>query len=442
MVSQGLGLLELEELKGFHRRLTFLSAAGMFLDGFDLTVIAVALPVVSRQWHIPLVLNGVIGASAVVGMLLGSLFLGHLTDRLGRRKMYLVDLVCFVVFAVLAAASQNVWQLIAFRFLLGIGIGADYPISSTLLAEFSPTGNRGRLMTILVGTWFFGSLCAYVVGLLFTPLGANSWRWMLLVGAVIALVVIFFRASIPESPRWLASQGRTDDATKVLRDLTGQEAALTERPTPRAHWTGLFAPGVLRWTFFVCAFWFAYDVAFYGITIYTPTILGPLTGGSSLRANVGAVLIALLGLVGAAIGVALVEPWGRRPLIITSFAGLTAALLVLSLIPRPALPFLVVLFAAAELFANMGPGVLDMVYPTELFPTSLRASGTGLATAVSRVGAILSILVFPGLVVAWGLQGALWLFTAAGILGLVVCLALAPETRGRVLEEISGELDV
>ena len=129
----------------------------MFLDGFDLTVIAVALPFLVKKWAIGPGLSGVVAASAVVGMFFGALVLGHLTDRVGRKAMYVVDLICFVVFAALTALSQNVWEFIAFRFLLGVGIGADYPISSTLLAEFVPAARRGAApssrRSVPAGSW-------------------------------------------------------------------------------------------------------------------------------------------------------------------------------------------------------------------------------------------------------------------------------------------------
>jgi putative MFS transporter len=436
----GYEALDAPELRGFRVRLTFLSAAGMFLDGYDLTVIAVALPLLTKQFAISAALQGLVGSSAVIGMLVGSLFLGRLTDRIGRRTMYLFDLLTFVVFAVLAAASQNVGELIAFRFLLGLGIGADYPISSTLLTEFSPPGQRGRLVTVLGATWFVGAVVAYLLAIAFLPLGGGAWRLMLLMGALFAVVILALRRQIPESPRWLNSRGRGREATQIVQQLTRRDVQLASaaHPTSR-HWLELFSKNLWRATVFGCGFWFAYDVAFYGISIFTPTLLTPFTHGSSLKASVGAAIVSVLGLIGAGIGLVLVDRWGRRPLIITAFAGLTVSLVALALFPSPAFVALVVLFAAAELFANMGPGVLDFVYLTELFPTSLRASGTGLGTAVSRVGAILGIVLFPNLVKDWGLGRALWLFVAAGLLGLVVSVLLAPETKNVNLEDISGD---
>jgi putative MFS transporter len=443
--------LDQAAVRRFQRKTTVLSAASMFLDGYDITVIGIALPYLVTQWHISAALQGVVAASTVVGMLVGALIVGRLTDLFGRRRMYLFTLLCFIVFAALAAGSQNVWELIAFRFLLGLGLGADYPVSSTLLAEFSSTARRGRQLTTLVANWFFGSLVAYVMGIVFIPVGSTAWRWILLLGAVIAVVVAIMRRTIPESPRWLQERGRDADAREVLAQLTGNQTesappaaqhqtnGTEQAQQPHSRWSELFSRHLIRTTVFVCVFWFAYDVAFYGITAYNPTILSGLTNGSVLASRLGSALIALLGLIGAGIGVSLVDRWGRRPLIILSFSGLTASLIALAVEPNPAFAALVALFAFAELFSNMGPGVLDMLYPTELFPTRVRSAGTGLATAVSRVGSILGIVAFPQLMASWGLSRALWLFVAAGILGLVICIWLAPETRGRTLEEASGE---
>ena len=258
---------------------------------------------------------------------------------------------------------------------------------------------------------------------------------MLFLGAAIALVVILFRAAIPESPRWLASQGRHEEAGKLLLALSGETGTTTAEPSQ--PWATLFKSPLLRLTIFVAGFWFCYDVAFYGISIYTPTILKNFTAGSASAAYLGSAIVSALGLLGAVIGVFLVDGWGRRRLIIFSFAALTLLLIALALEPKPALAILVLLFGLATLFANMGPGVLDFVYPTEIFPTGVRAGATGFGTAISRIGAILAILVFPHLVHNWGLQAALWLFVAAAAAGLVICIVLAPETKRRTLEDIN-----
>jgi putative MFS transporter len=256
------------------------------------------------------------------------------------------------------------------------------------------------------------------------------------------LVVFIFRAKLPESPRWLLSKGRTEEALRVYRSITGEPTAtldITPPSTQKVQSNILFSKSLRRRTFFVCGFWFCYATAYYGISMYTPTILAPLADGSRTIIIIGSGCVALLGLIGAIIGMNLVDRWGRRPLIITSFAGLTSALVILALVRAPSLLFLIALFSVAVLFANSGGGILNFVYPTELFPTSVRATGAGLATSVSRVGSILGVLVFPHFVATWGSNAALWFFAAVGLCGLIICVVLAPETKNKSLEEINIE---
>ncbi|WP_209323787.1 MFS transporter [Brevibacterium renqingii] len=429
--------------KRFQRKVTLLSAGGTFLDGFDLTVIAVALPMIANEWDVGAWEKSLITSSAIIGSFIGAAVLGNLTDRFGRKAMYVIDLLAFVIFAALTAFSQDVWQLIIFRFLLGVGIGADYPISATIVSEFASKKGRGKLSTSLGAMWFVGAVVAYLVGLAVLPLGDFAWRALLLVGAVFALVVFIFRVQLPESPRWLLAHGRVEDAKNVVEKVTGvrptqAEIAVDDQPKPGES-AKLFVGIQRRRTLFVCGFWFCYATAYYGISMYTPTILEPFTSGSHVSVIIGSGVIALLGLAGSVIGMNLVDSWGRRPLIITSFAGLTAALIVLACVVGPSFGFLVVLFSIAVLFANSGGGILNFVYPTELFPTSLRATGSGLATSVSRIGSILGVLAFPNLVAAWGNNAALWVFAAVGAAGLLICVFMAPETKNRSLEEINLE---
>ncbi|MCI1223412.1 MFS transporter [Bifidobacterium tibiigranuli] len=429
--------------KRFQRKVTLLSAGGSFLDGYDLTVIAVAMPLFADEWGINAWQKSLVTSAAIFGSFIGAVLLGNLTDRFGRKAMYIVDLLAFVVFAVLTAFSPNVWFLIVFRFLLGLGIGADYPISSTLVAEFAPKKGRGKLSTSLGVMWFVGAVAAYLVGLAVMPMGDYAWRAMLLVGAVFALVVFFFRINLPESPRWLIAHGRTKEALDVVENVTGERPATidmsTEPAAERAPLSLLFRGAQRNRTLFVCGFWFCYSTAYYGISMYTPTIIAPFTHGNHTLVILASGVVAVLGLIGSLIGMNIVDIWGRRPLIITSFTGLTVALTVLAAVTNPSLEFLIVLFSIAVLFSNSGGGVLNFVYPTELFPTALRATGSGLATSVSRIGSILGVVAFPNMVAAWGNNAALWVFAAVGLTGTLICVFMAPETKGRGLEEISAD---
>ncbi|MEU6586387.1 MFS transporter [Nocardia sp. NPDC046763] len=434
-------VLDSTELTTFHRKVTVLSAAGMFLDGFDITVIAVALPTVTKQWHLSSFMAGALSAAAVVGMFVGALVFGRLTDRLGRKKMYLVNLIGFVFFALVAALAQDAWQLLACRFLLGLALGADYTISTALLAEYAPAQRRGSLMCRLGATWFVGAATTYAFALALLPLGDAMWRVMLVLGAVFALIVLWMRRSIPESPRWLAAQGRGEEANAVLTGLGDATVRLSGPAAPQhdSPWRTLLTMPLLRYTFFCCGFWFMYTLSYYGITLYTPTILRQVTTGTT-GTYTGSLIIALVGVAGAFTGVALVDRVGRRPLLIVGFIGMFLALTVLALWPNPGLTGLVVLLGAAVLFANSGPGIVNLVYPSEVFPTAVRATANGLGTAVSRIGAIIGTLWLPTLIKSWGLHHVLWLFVGASVIGLAIAATLAPETKGRTLEELSAEI--
>jgi putative MFS transporter len=429
----------------FQRKVTLLSAGGTFLDGFDLTVIAVAMPMIAAEWDVGAFEKSLLVSSAIIGSFIGAVVLGNLTDRFGRKAMYVVDLLAFVVFAALCAFSQDIWQLVIFRFLLGVGIGADYPISATLVSEFASKRGRGKLSTSLGAMWFVGAVAAYLVGLAVMPLGDLAWRALLLVGALFALIVFIFRVKLPESPRWLIQHGKVDKARDVVEGITGvrptSAEVVGESQPIKMPLSVLFKGRQRARTLFVCGFWFCYSTAYYGISMYTPTILEPFTNGSHVSVIIGSGVVALLGLLGAIVGMNLVDFWGRRPLIITSFAGLTVALVILALVVSPSMGFLIALFSVAVLFANSGGGILNFVYPTELFPTALRATGSGLATSVSRIGSILGVLAFPNLVAAWGNNAALWVFAVVGAAGLLICISMAPETKNRDLEEINAHVE-
>ncbi|MFP7697154.1 MFS transporter [Trueperella sp. LYQ143] len=430
----------------FQHKISVLAGAGMFIDGFDVSVIAVALPGLKKSWDItsPLI-SGIIASSVVIGMFFGMMCGGMLVDKFGRRKMYMFDLVGFVVFALLAALTQNVWQLIFTRFALGIFIGADYPISSSMTAEFTAPFRRGRMIIFMSLLWQLGSFTAYLAGIALFNVGDQAWRWMLFLGAVIAAVVIVLRHSVPESPRWLRAQGRAAEAKRIEREVKREhDFTMSTADTvaqAKGRWVDLFSPQSLRATIFCSSFWFAFGVSFYGIQMYTPTILTPFTEGRPHLAFLGAALIAFLGVVGAGLGMFTVERFGRRKQILSCFALMIIALVTLALWTKPPLVPLIIMLSVTILAANLGPGVLNMVYPNEMFPTRLRGTGVGFAGSVSRIGSILGVLVFPLLVTNWGMNKATWLFAGVAIIGMIISFFLAPETKGRSIAEVDQLAD-
>ncbi|HVY54867.1 MAG TPA: MFS transporter, partial [Thermodesulfobacteriota bacterium] len=201
--------LEETRLRGLHWRVWFLSAMGVFLDGFDLFIIGVALPLIQREFSPDTLITGLIGAAAVLGSIAGGSLGGWFTDCYGRKALYLVDLTFFIIFGLLSAISWSVWSLILFRFLLGVGVGVDYPICASYVSEFMPSRIRGKMLigafSFQAAGMMFGALAGVIV-LAVIP-ESEAWRWMLGLGVIPAVIVLALRTTVPESPRWLIEKG-------------------------------------------------------------------------------------------------------------------------------------------------------------------------------------------------------------------------------------------
>src|SRR5690242_17056449 len=207
-------------LNSFHKRLTLFSSGGPFLDGYILAIIGIALVQIIPAWQMNDWWNGLIGASALVGVFLGGLIFGNITDKIGRKLMYTIDLMAIIVFSIAQFFVQEPWQLFVLRLLIGIAVGADYPIATSLVAEFVPKNWRARLLGGLNAMWFVGATVAAFVGYWLLSL-EDGWRWMLLSSAVPAVLILIARATIPESPHWLVGKGRHQEALDILRKTIG-----------------------------------------------------------------------------------------------------------------------------------------------------------------------------------------------------------------------------
>lgn len=419
--------------KSFLRRLTLATAWGEGLDGFDLGLLSVVLVPLSRELGISPVWAGLIGASSLLGIFFGAPIGGFLTDRFGRKQLFMIDICLFVVLGVVQAFVTEGWQLFVVRLLLGVAIGAEYSIGSSMLSEFVPAHGRGRRVCYMLVFWYGGYLFSVVAAYgLLDGLGLG-WRWVLATSAIPALVVLGLRVGLPESPRWLMLQGRTGEARAIIDRYLGGEKHMAEADyeSDRRHgagWKQLFAPGTRSRTFFVCTFYVCVVTPYFAIFTFAPKVLESL----KLNETAGTIFANGVAFVGAIVGMLTIELIGRRKQLIGPFWVMAVALLVIGLWSG-APPMVLVGAFAVFAFFNAMTGNLTAVYPIEVFPTDVRATGVGIANAVSRVGAAIGTFLLPLGIASIGLAWCMVIGSAMCVVGAVVSQVLAPETTGRSL---------
>ncbi|MQA79762.1 MAG: MFS transporter [Streptosporangiales bacterium] len=421
-------------ITAFHVRACLYTVGGFVCDGYILGTIGLALPQITEQMSLNTVWQGLLGASALIGIFVGAFVFGPITDKVGRQKMLVFDLVLFIIASILQLFVDGPVALFVLRFLLGVAIGADYAIGPALLSEFVPKRRRGRLLASLNATWTVGFVAAYGVGILVRgPLGDDAWRWLLASSAIPAIITLLLRLGTPESPRWLVSKGRVEEARKVVDDYFGPEYELEppQEEGTRTRYRELFSRRYLGRTVFAGMFWFCQVFPYFGIGTFLPSIIEAFGIGSGV---LGEVLFNLFLLAGAAAGWLVMDAISRRSFVIWSFVIVGVALLVLGLNPDASLWILIPTFLVVA-FVISAAADLESVYPSEIFPTEVRASGVGIAAGVSRAGAAISTFVLPSVLDGFGVGPTMLILAGVVGVGIVISIPLAPETRALTLHE-------
>jgi MFS family permease len=430
------------------RKVWILSAMGVLLDGFDFFIIGVALPLIAHDFHMNAVTKGLVAVAAVAGAFFGALVFGQVADRAGRKGMFLVDIMLFVIFSAASAAAWNPASLIVFRFFLGIGIGADYPIGVSYIAECVPTRLRGRL---IVGAFAFqalGSLLGVLIGLLILRADptVQAWRFMLAFGVLPAVVVVIMRDGLPESVRWHLARGNYEKASHAASKLLESPITLTAENSPVPEcgmtFTSLFKKRCIRRTIFASVPWFLQDISTYGIGIFTPTIMAAMALGTSssfiakdMGATEGAAAVDMLLVVGFMLAIVLVRSISRITLQIVGFLGMALGLLMVAasslLTARSGSQMGMIFggFMVFNLFMNMGPNATTYLLSGETFPTAIRATGAGFAASMAKFGAVLGTFFFPVLKAEFGIPTLLIGLAAASALAAGVTYGFRVDTR-------------
>jgi MFS family permease len=388
------------------------------------------------------------------GILLGALLGGRLTDRFGRRRLFVATLVWYAGFTVLTGLAPTLGLVYVARFLAALGVGAEYAIVNAALAEFMPARVRGRANAAVMNFWPAGAilaaLLAYVLLDTLALGAATSWRYMFILGGLVALVVLVFRRRIPESPRWLASQGRHAEAARIVTELEdrGADPGAAAGPVP-ADDPGRVRPALgelVRRYPGRLALGATLDLAeafgYYGLFAVLSVVVLGRVHISQAEIPFFYIIGNLGGLVGGLAMSAVFDRLGHRVTVVACYAGAAASVVALAAATATgSSTWVTVAFAVANAF---GTAAWTAAYPTftELFPTHLRGAGVGASVAVGRVGAIVGTLALPALAasiaptVAFLLVSGFWLLGALAMVGYL--LAGGPEPAGRPLEELAG----
>ena len=349
---------------------------------------------------------GALGSGSLAGLLVGALFCGPAADRLGRRPIFAYNMLAFVVLSLLQLWVRSAAQLLAIRFLLGVVLGTDYVVVKELLAEFMPRLTRGRALSSMGVAWALGYALAYVAGFSVQNTHPGAWRVVLASSAIPALISIPLRLSARESPLWLSLRGRREEAQRVIDTSLGPGFRLPSTPARNIAASGreLLSRRYRRSTFVACALYVCLVVPYFAVSTFIPQVMAAL----NVSGNETAGLIYILGLmVGSVGGLLMVDWFPRRVFIIGSLCGDQRDALLLSAISADLPGFLTVLAFAVFSFVLSAAQAQIYVYLPELFPTSVRASGLGIAVAVSRLGAAAATFLLPLCVARYGVRAAL-----------------------------------
>ncbi|MFY4776693.1 MFS transporter [Metabacillus sp. RGM 3146] len=425
-------------LNRFHLRITALTFGANFSDGYNLGTIGTALALIGPQMKLGSAWMGLLGSSALIGIFLGSILLGRLGDAIGRQKLYLYDFLLLAIASVLQFFVQGPMELFLLRVVIGFTIGADYAIGPALVSEFVPKKHRGSLLGSLTVMWTVGYVVAYFAGTFMAQLGPDSWRWLLASSTIPAVIVLLLRIGTPESPRWLISKDRMEEARVIIKKYIGADVSVREQAAekkPALGFYDLFRKKYRVRTAFAGLFYICNVLPYFAIYTFLPLILEKMKIKDEFLGNI---LLNSFLLLGGIIGLWFLNKLSRRKFTIGSFAILAISLFLMSIWPNGPFFYIMALFLLFT-FVMSGFSNITQVYPAELFPTEIRGSGIGLANALSRIGAAIGTFFLPISMSSYGLGPSMLWLSAVLLVGVIVSIAWAPETSDVSLEEAAKD---
>jgi len=427
----------------WHVKTRIIVGVATFFDAFDALTIATVLPVLVPMWKLAPPQIGLLISAGFLGQLIGALLFGWIGERFGRMPAMIWSIATFAVMSLVCAFAWDYNSLLVFRTLQGIGLGGEVPIAAVYISELTRARHRGRFVLLYELVFPIGLVAASLLGLWLVP--KYGWQTMFYIGALPAILALFLRVLLPESPRWLAEHGRHAQADAVVSTIereTEKEVGKLPPVQPvvstrdqRASLSDLFGALYLRRTLVVWVIWFSAYFVNYGLSIWLPTIyrtVFKLPLDVSLRYGL---ITQAVGMIGALICALTIDYVGRRIWFAIAFAAAALSLGVLASSANPSAEQVLVYMTIAYFFVTtINLGVY--LYTPELYPTRARALGVGTATAWLRLASVIGPMVV-GTMIAGGLQSVFLTFAIVATIAAAITAAFAIETKGRVLEEVS-----
>ncbi len=464
MASSQEALKQLDEspMSGFHFKTVITAGMGFFTDAYDLFVIGVVSTILTQVWHIKSFEVSLLSSVSLLASVLGAIVFGRIADTMGRKFVYGYELIVLAAGAIASALAPNLIWLLIFRFILGVGIGGDYPVSSTLISEYANRKDRGKLITFVFSTQALG----LIIGPLLTYILLVShvspeliWRLILGAGAIPALATFWLRRQIVESPRFALAQGDDAGVQRAVDMAQGKKTdavkagdtsdSLAPKPKQevknKTKWQELFTTRHwLIWLLGAAGSWFLLDIAYYGTTVSTPIVVKLFSPNVTLPQNMLYTLLIFVvaALPGYIVCAFLIDRMGRRPIQLLGFGMMALAFGTMFFFPqltKITVPFLL-LYGLSYFFTEFGPNITTFLYPAEIFPVTVRTTAHGIAAGLGKFGAFIGAFTFPLLLAnaAFKLPGTMGVAGVICVLGFLLTFVL-PEPKQKSLEQIEEE---
>ncbi|MBB5158886.1 MFS transporter [Saccharopolyspora phatthalungensis] len=430
--------------------LAFIALGGVFVDAYDFTSLGIGIDSLKHQLGLSPFELGSVTAIMAVGAMLGALVGGYVVDKIGRFKLFILDLALFVVAAIGAGLSPNLELLLLFRFLLGVGVGIDMPVTFSFVAEFTNSKDKGKYVNFWQSIWYLAvvSTGLIVMPFYFAGVTENLWRWAVGFGAVPALIVLLLRlAYTEESPMWAAHNLGLHEAGKILEKSYGIQVrvkpdATAEQAAPRRK-VGIgeiFTSRFRARTVLASVISGTQAIQYYAVGFYIPVIAAMIFGADTLSVLIATIGINLFGVLGGTTQPFLTHRLGLRKLALIGYVIVAASLIALGVLGKTSWAYVSALLVGLLIFGHsFGPGAQGKTMAALSYPTEIRGAGMGWAEGVSRVGTIIGFYSFPLILASFGLSTTMLLLTLVPIAGLITLGSIRWDPVGQDVETSDDE---